>query len=264
MPKAGLRDEDYVAFLDESGTGKLQVVSGVLIPVRWLRPAEHRWRAFIQTELARKPVGPNGGKEPRIVAWRRRLSACTNGDAGQWPSAPNGESGRTAVFPTSAGAHRRHRRGPGSYRCATHHPTRRGLSTVVLDGLCGPGGETECSKATTTLRRHRRRGCVVQKGAGASRVPFLSPISSMSAICRCWCKMVRRGSGPSRQQTASVCPDGRPHCWGGASRHDQQQAAKAVVRDPSSKSRGSKRARDRCLGTRPLAVEATFTNRRLR
>jgi len=51
VPKAGLRDEDYVAFLDESGTARLQVVSGVLIPVRWLRPAEHRWRAFIQTEL---------------------------------------------------------------------------------------------------------------------------------------------------------------------------------------------------------------------
>ena len=40
-----------MAFLDESGTGRLQVVSGVLIPVRWLRPAEHRWRAFIRTEL---------------------------------------------------------------------------------------------------------------------------------------------------------------------------------------------------------------------
>lgn len=51
MPKAGLRDEDYIAFLDESGTGRLQVVSGVLIPVRWLRPAEHRWRSFIKTEL---------------------------------------------------------------------------------------------------------------------------------------------------------------------------------------------------------------------
>jgi hypothetical protein len=54
VPKAGLRNEDYVAFLDESGTGRLQVVSGVLIPVRWLRPAEHRWRAFIQTELGSK------------------------------------------------------------------------------------------------------------------------------------------------------------------------------------------------------------------
>ncbi len=40
-----------MAFLDESGTGRLQVVSGILIPVRWLRPAEHRWRAFIRTEL---------------------------------------------------------------------------------------------------------------------------------------------------------------------------------------------------------------------
>jgi hypothetical protein len=51
VSKSGLRNEDYVAFLDESGTGRLQIVSGVLIPVRWLRPAEHRWRAFIKTEL---------------------------------------------------------------------------------------------------------------------------------------------------------------------------------------------------------------------
>jgi hypothetical protein len=51
VPKAGLRNEDYVAFLDESGTGRLQVVSGVLIPVRWLRPAEYRWRSFIRDEL---------------------------------------------------------------------------------------------------------------------------------------------------------------------------------------------------------------------
>jgi hypothetical protein len=51
MPRTGLRNEDYVAFLDESGTDRLQVVSGVLIPVRWLRPAEHRWRAFVRTEL---------------------------------------------------------------------------------------------------------------------------------------------------------------------------------------------------------------------
>lgn len=47
MP-SGLRNEDYVAFLDESGEDDLIVVSGVLIPARWLRPAERRWRDFIR------------------------------------------------------------------------------------------------------------------------------------------------------------------------------------------------------------------------
>lgn len=39
---ARLRNEDYIAFLDESEQDKLQVVAGVLIPARWLRPAERR------------------------------------------------------------------------------------------------------------------------------------------------------------------------------------------------------------------------------
>lgn len=47
----GLRNEDYVAFLDESGEDRLQVVAGVLVPARWLRPAERRWRDFIHNEL---------------------------------------------------------------------------------------------------------------------------------------------------------------------------------------------------------------------
>jgi hypothetical protein len=47
----GLRNEDYVAFLDESGEDSLQVVAGVLIPARWLRPAERRWRDFIRDHL---------------------------------------------------------------------------------------------------------------------------------------------------------------------------------------------------------------------
>lgn len=51
----GLRNEDYIAFLDESGedSGKdsLQVVAGVLIPARWLRPAERRWHDFIRDHL---------------------------------------------------------------------------------------------------------------------------------------------------------------------------------------------------------------------
>lgn len=46
-----LRNEDYVAFLDESGEGDLQVVAGVLIPARWLRSAERRWRDFIRDHL---------------------------------------------------------------------------------------------------------------------------------------------------------------------------------------------------------------------
>lgn len=46
-----LRNEDYVAFLDESGESELQVVSGVLVPARWLRSAERRWRDFVRDGL---------------------------------------------------------------------------------------------------------------------------------------------------------------------------------------------------------------------
>ena len=48
---AHLRNEDYVAFLDESGEDNLQVASGVLIPARWLRSAERRWRDFVRDHL---------------------------------------------------------------------------------------------------------------------------------------------------------------------------------------------------------------------
>jgi hypothetical protein len=51
---AGLRNEDYVAFLDESGESgstDLYVVSGVLIPARWLRSAERRWMDFVANRL---------------------------------------------------------------------------------------------------------------------------------------------------------------------------------------------------------------------
>jgi len=51
VPKAGLRNEDYVAYLDESGEDGLQVVAGVLIPARWLRSAERRWRDFVRDHL---------------------------------------------------------------------------------------------------------------------------------------------------------------------------------------------------------------------
>lgn len=52
-----LRAEDYVAFVDESTRPDplhpLTVVSGILIPARWLRPAERRWEAFIRNEVGR-------------------------------------------------------------------------------------------------------------------------------------------------------------------------------------------------------------------
>jgi hypothetical protein len=51
VPKPILRDEDYVAYLDESGEDGLQVVAGILIPARWLRGAERRWRDFNRGEL---------------------------------------------------------------------------------------------------------------------------------------------------------------------------------------------------------------------
>jgi hypothetical protein len=50
LPNA-LRAEDYVAFLDESGEPGLQVVAGVLIPARWLRSGEQRWKDFIRDRL---------------------------------------------------------------------------------------------------------------------------------------------------------------------------------------------------------------------
>lgn len=59
MPRLphSLRNEDYIAFLDESGETDLQVVAGVLIPARWLRSAEQRWRDFIRDNL-----GSNSGR----------------------------------------------------------------------------------------------------------------------------------------------------------------------------------------------------------
>jgi hypothetical protein len=50
----GLRDEDYIAFVDESiqpGIPGLTVVAGILIPARLLRSAERRWRDFITDRL---------------------------------------------------------------------------------------------------------------------------------------------------------------------------------------------------------------------
>lgn len=46
-----LRNEHYIAFLDESGQPGLQVVSGIFVPARWVRSAERRWQEFIRDEL---------------------------------------------------------------------------------------------------------------------------------------------------------------------------------------------------------------------
>jgi hypothetical protein len=54
-----LRNEDYVAFLDESGEPGLQVVAGVLVPARWLRGAERRWQDFIHHQTG----SPSGKTE---------------------------------------------------------------------------------------------------------------------------------------------------------------------------------------------------------
>jgi hypothetical protein len=51
---ARLRNEDYVAFLDESiheGPAGFTMVAGLLIPARILRSAERRWRDFISDRL---------------------------------------------------------------------------------------------------------------------------------------------------------------------------------------------------------------------
>jgi hypothetical protein len=65
----GLRNEDYVAFLDESGEDDLMVVSGVLIPARWLRSAERRWQDFIRDRL--------GSRSGRTEIKSRELTAGT-------------------------------------------------------------------------------------------------------------------------------------------------------------------------------------------
>lgn len=67
MSKPGLRDEDYVAYLDESGENGLQVVAGILIPARWLRGAERRWRDFNRGEL--------GGRSGALEVKGRELLA---------------------------------------------------------------------------------------------------------------------------------------------------------------------------------------------
>ena len=82
---AGLRNEDYVAFLDESGEDNLQVVAGVFIPARWLRSAERRWHDFIRDQL-RSPSGRREVKGRDLVKGRGvALHAQTRLLAGGWP-----------------------------------------------------------------------------------------------------------------------------------------------------------------------------------
>lgn len=91
----GLRNEDYVAFLDESGENGLEVVAGVLVPARWLRPAEHRWRTFVRSELGsrsgqvevkgRDLINGNG------IALHAQSSMLRKG----WPPLSAGAAGRT-------------------------------------------------------------------------------------------------------------------------------------------------------------------------
>ena len=49
MVTGRLRNEDYVAFVDESGDDKLTVISGVMLPARWVRATEARWEAFLRS-----------------------------------------------------------------------------------------------------------------------------------------------------------------------------------------------------------------------
>jgi len=64
-----LRNEDYVAFLDESGESGLQVVAGVLMPARWLRSAERRWRDFVSDHLG-SPSGRLEVKSRELIKGR--------------------------------------------------------------------------------------------------------------------------------------------------------------------------------------------------
>jgi uncharacterized protein DUF3800 len=63
----GLRNEDYVAFLDESGEQGIEVVAGILIPARWLRSAERRWHDFIRDHL-RSRSGRTEVKSRELIA----------------------------------------------------------------------------------------------------------------------------------------------------------------------------------------------------
>jgi hypothetical protein len=82
---ARLRNEDYVAFLDESiheGPAGFTMVAGLLIPARILRSAERRWRDFISDRLCSrsgrrevKSKDLTGGHGAAKNAQRRLLSS---------------------------------------------------------------------------------------------------------------------------------------------------------------------------------------------
>lgn len=120
MPRpkgGGLRPEDYVAFLDESGESGLQVVSGVLVPARWLRSAERRWMDFIGNSL--------GSRSGRVEIKGRELLK-GNGVAlhAQSRLAEDGRSGISAI---GAGRH--------LYRAALEHVATVHEIRVLTVGL---------------------------------------------------------------------------------------------------------------------------------
>ena len=65
--------EDYVAFVDESGDDHLQVVSGVFIPARWMRPAHTYLDDVRATEGLRQPDELKAAElaTGRGFAWQR-------------------------------------------------------------------------------------------------------------------------------------------------------------------------------------------------
>ncbi len=73
---SGLRDEDYIAFLEESGKQSSQgspalwVVSGLFLPARLVRGAERRWRDFIKDHLGSRS-GRREVKSKDLLAGRK-------------------------------------------------------------------------------------------------------------------------------------------------------------------------------------------------
>lgn len=119
MP-AQLRNEDYIAFLDESDQDRLQIVSGVLIPARWLRPAERRWKDFI-----RDHVGSRSGR----VELKSRNLLKGKGGAALHAQALMLQSGGAALSIKSAGWQ--------LYRDALQHIARTTELRVVSVALPG-------------------------------------------------------------------------------------------------------------------------------
>jgi len=214
VPKVSLRDEDYVAYLDESGENGLQVVAGVLIPARWLRGAERRWRDFIRGEL--------GSRSGRLEVKGRDLLA------------GKGVSLKAQQMMLTKGSPPLSARAAGRmfYRDALEHiaminqvrvlavglPTNHPLEVYRLwfwMGLCPASRESPCAPSQTSTDRHRRRGRVVSRGSGSCRPPLLSRLPKMPALCRQGLPVVRRRLRSPGQRTTSAYSDGRSRCRSG-------------------------------------------------